>query len=442
MLDDQCAMTKEGAGSCPGTGARGRPSVSRRWLRSGSPARRDDTGPHDGVSRCGEAIPDELTPLLQEELAIDGRDPRRFEIDPTAVENAAGFRVLIVGAGMSGLLLAVRLRQAGIAFTMLEKNAGVGGTWYENRYPGCRVDIASHNYSYSFDPGDWEHFFGEHGEVRNYFARIAREYDLLDSIIFEAEVSSARYDEQRRGWTVAYETSDGTKHSIESTVLVSAVGQLNRPKIPDVEGREGFDGPQMHTAQWDAAVDLAGKRVAVVGSGASAFQLVPELAKTAERVIVFQRTPSWMMPNPGYHESVSPEVEWCLRCLPGYARWYRVLSLWPMADKAQARIAIDPSWDDGGLSCNAENKALREVLTAWIESQVHEPGLLEKVVPQYPPFGTRTLQDNGSWLGALQRNDVELVSSGVHRGDADRRGGRRRHGTRRRRDRLGDRFPR
>mgnify|MGYP000868159096 CR=1 FL=1 len=148
----------------------------------------------------------------------------------------------------------------------------------------------------------------------------------------------------------------------------------------------------------------------------SAFQLVPALAGRAKRLVVFQRRPSWMFPNPEYHAAVSPGHRWCLENVPEYARWYRVLSMWPQFDKAAGElIRVDPGWDDGGASCSAANRVMRDQLTAWIASQVADPALLEKVVPDYPPFGTRMLQDDGTWLSTLAREDVELVTSGVAR---------------------------
>ncbi len=363
---------------------------------------------------AGEAIPEKLSELCLEELALHEEDPRRRDISTAGRANAErdAFSVIIIGGGMSGLLLAYRLAQQGIEFQVLEKNDGVGGTWFENQYPGCRVDIASHAYSYSFDDRKWDSYFGEHDELRANFTRLAEEHDLIPHMEFGAEVSRAEYDDAAKKWTVEY-SQGGKAHSRTASVVVSAVGQLNRPRIPDVEGIDEFTGPQVHTAQWDSNIDLAGKRVAVVGTGASAFQLVPELAKQCSEVKVFQRKPPWMFPNAGYHEKVSPEHQWCLTHLPGYGRWYRFLSIWSMLDKADDRLGIDPAWDDGGRSCSAGNRAFRDDLETYVRSQVSDPDLLEAVIPDYPPFGTRTLQDNGSWLAALQKDHVELVAEGV-----------------------------
>lgn len=363
-----------------------------------------------------DAISEDARGFLLEELALGGSDARRLDIDRRALaRRGEAFRVVIIGAGMSGLLLGHRLAEQGIPFTILEKNPAVGGTWYENRYPGCRVDIASDSYSYSFLRGDWDHLFGPRPEVQRYFERFAESAGLAERIEFGAAVEEARWDEAQGQWHVRYRR-EGRTIETTATVLVSAVGLLNRPRIPEIEGRELFRGPQMHTAQWDDSVDLAGKRVAVVGTGASAFQLVPALADTTERLYVFQRRPSWMFPNPVYHAAVQPGHRWCLEHVPEYARWFRVLSMWPQFDKAAGElIRVDPCWDDGGASCSAANRAMRDDLAGWITSQVEDPELLAKVLPDYPPFGTRMLQDDGTWLATLAREDVELVASGVAR---------------------------
>lgn len=390
--------------------------VTREFFRSGASAQLDLADATVKKMLAFTVGLDDMEPLYERvmsaELDLGGTDPKRVEIDPEAVQRS-DINVVIIGAGMSGILLAIRLKQAGIPYTVLEKNSEVGGTWYENRYPGCRVDIASHAYSFSSEhEHDWQHFFGQQPELRQYFNTVAKRRDILQSIEFAATVASACFDEQAGNWKVSYEKA-GQQHELRSSVVISAVGQLNQPNLPAVEGRERFKGEQMHTARWPENLDYTGKRVAVVGSGATAFQMTPELAKTAEHVTVFQRTPQWMLPNPGYHDQVTEGHQWCFENLPGYARWFRFLSLWPMTDTGGKRIKVHADWDDGGLSCGPDNKKMRDILTAYIESQVDDPELLEKVVPQYPPFGTRLLQDNGSWLTTLQKDNVSLIAESV-----------------------------
>jgi 4-hydroxyacetophenone monooxygenase len=208
----------------------------------------------------------------------------------------------------------------------------------------------------------------------------------------------------------------GREETLEARALVSAVGQLNRPRIPEIEGLEQFEGPAFHSAAWRPEAPLDGRRVAVIGTGASAFQLVPELAGRAGRLLVFQRSPAWMIPNPSYHRSVSEGKKWLLAHVPYYARWYRFLLFWPGSDGLLPSLIVDPDWPHPERSVNAANDATRVAFTEYLKSQVgDDPELLAKVVPSYPPFGKRMLQDDGRWLAALKRDDVELVTDRIAR---------------------------
>jgi 4-hydroxyacetophenone monooxygenase len=362
----------------------------------------------------GEPVPDEYAPMMLEEMELDGEDQRALSWDDVPEARRRGLHVLVIGAGMSGILAAIRLEQAGIPYTVVEKNPAVGGTWYENRYPGCRVDVANHFYSYSFEPNEWVEFFSQRGELFAYFERVARDYGVRSKIRFEREVVSARWDEGSAHWDVRLRTQDGGEERLRANAIVSAVGQLNRPSLPEIPGRERFAGASFHSADWDETQDLSGKRVAVVGSGASAFQLVPEVAKQAARLSVFQRSPAWMTPNPIYHAKVSEGKKWLIRHVPAYARWYRFLLFWPGSDGLMPSLVIDPGWPHPERSVNALNEEQRVMFTAYLASQLgNRPDLLAKVTPSYPPFGKRMLQDNGSWLGALKRDNVELITCGI-----------------------------
>ena len=371
----------------------------------------------------GQPVPDEYVPMMLEELALDGEDsraPRWTRPVPAAVREK--FHVLVIGAGMSGLLQALRLKEAGIPFTVVEKNDSVGGTWYENRYPGCRVDIANHFYSYSFEPYPWSEYFSRRDELLAYFRRFAQRHGLEPYIRYNTEVTAARFNESTSLWEVEFKsTAAGAPAPAKMRVnaIVSAVGQLNRPKIPDIEGRERFKGVQLHSAEWDPKLDLRGKRVAVLGSGASAFQVVPEVAKIAAKLYVFQRSAPWMLPNPLYHEAVSPEFRWLVQHVPYYGRWFRFLIFWPGSDGILPAIRIDKNWPHPERAVNALNDQHRSHVLEYMKSQVNgNLELLEKVTPKFPFMGKRMLQDNGSWLRALQQPNVELISEGVTAMDA------------------------
>jgi 4-hydroxyacetophenone monooxygenase len=196
-------------------------------------------------------------------------------------------------------------------------------------------------------------------------------------------------------------------------MLVSGVGHFNRPHIPPIEGLDEFAGPCMHTARWDHTVQLAGKRIAVVGSGASAMQLVPALAGTAAQVVIFQRARQWAVPHPNCGRPVSPAVRHLLEYVPHYASWYRLRQLWRFGDRLHSALQVDPSWPDQEFSVSAINDKHRRAVTYYIESELEgRPDLLAGSVPDYPIYGKRPLIDHG-WYRALRRHDVQLVSAAV-----------------------------
>ncbi|MGZ4703826.1 MAG: NAD(P)-binding domain-containing protein [Acidimicrobiales bacterium] len=361
-------------------------------------------------------VPPEYVPMMLEELELDGRDARDLGWgEQIPGEAKQDFHVVVIGCGMSGLLAAIRLDEAGIPFTVIEKNAGPGGTWFENRYPGCRVDVGNHFYCYSFEPNDeWTEFFAQHGELQAYFESCMNRYLVGDRIRFETEVTSARYDEAEHTWAVEVRGADGTTDVLEADAVISAVGQLNRPRLPDIPGRDSFGGVAMHSAQWIDETDLRGKRVAVIGTGASAFQIVPTIAEEVAHLTVFQRSAPWMFPNPNYHAKVGDGVKWALEHLPYYGRWYRFLLFWPGCDGGLDAMRIDPDWPHQDRACSEVNDIVREMFTQYMADQIGDDAeLLAKVVPDYVCLGKRTLQDNGSWLAALTRDDVELVDDPI-----------------------------
>jgi 4-hydroxyacetophenone monooxygenase len=355
---------------------------------------------------CQE-VPDEYIPMMLEEMELDGRDDRSSPFVQTDVD------VVVIGLGMSGLLAAIRLQEAGIPYTVVEKNAGVGGTWWENRYPGARVDVGNHFYCYSFEPSDqWTEYFAQQPELQAYFQGVMDKHDVGAQVRFGTEVTGATWVGDH--WEVHLDTGE----SLAAKAVISAVGQLNRPHVPDVPG--AFDGPQFHTARWDHDVDLTGKDVVMVGAGATGFQVAPTIAEQVKSLTVIQRTAQWMFPNPNYHESVGPGVRWALRHLPFYGRWYRFLIFWPGCDTGLVAAKVDPAWADNPAAVSEVNQLTRVMFTDWITSQVGDDAeLLAKVVPDYPPTAKRTLQDNGSWLRCLTRPNVELVRAGVDRLESD-----------------------
>ena len=367
-----------------------------------------------------EEVPAEYVPMLMEEMELDGTDARRVT-PPTNRSVRSDFPVVVIGCGQSGLLAGIRLQEAGIPFTIIEKNAGVGGTWWENTYPGARVDVGNHFYCYSFEPSDtWTEFFARQPELQGYFESVMYRHGIEPHVRWSTEVLGARWDDDRATWTVQVRDDRGEESSLSARAVISAVGQLNRPNTPDLPGQDVFAGPAFHSARWDHDVDLTGKRVAMVGAGASGFQIAPTIAPEVGQLTVFQRTAQWMFPNPNYHETVGPGVRWALRHLPFYGRWYRFLILWPGCDKGLEAARVDPDYPDQDRAVSETNEFTRQMFTDWIVSQVDDdPELIAKVVPDYPATGKRTLQDNGSWLRTLTRDNVELVRTGIDHLEAD-----------------------
>lgn len=365
-----------------------------------------------------EHVSDDYVPLILEEMDLEGVDPRRPAALPP--ESATDLPVVVIGCGESGILAGIRLKQANIPFTIVEKNAGPGGTWWENSYPGARVDVANHFYCYSFEPNnDWTHFFAEQHELRDYFTKVMTKHDLTEHIRWNTEAVAAEWNDDDGVWIVSLRGDDGRTSTMNARALITAVGQLNRPHIPEFDGADTFVGPSFHSAAWDHSVDLSGKRVALIGAGASGFQIAPAIADRVERLTVFQRTAQWMFPNAMYHDEVGDGVRWAMRHLPFYGRWYRFLVLWPGADKGLDAAEGDPNYADQDYAVSDINAAARMMFSQWITSQVgdapNSQDLLAKVLPDYPATGKRTLQDNGSWLRTLQRDNVELVRTPIHK---------------------------
>jgi 4-hydroxyacetophenone monooxygenase len=362
-----------------------------------------------------EPVPPEYVPMLLEEMELDGRDSRAVRGTP------ADFPVVVIGCGESGLLAGIRLKEAGIPFTIVEKNAGVGGTWWQNTYPGARVDVGNHFYCYSFEPTDqWTHFFAEQPELQAYFQSVMDKHDIGRHVRWETEVTQATWDDDTATWTVHARDRTGATTTLQARAVISAVGQLDRPHLPHIEGAQDFAGPAFHSSQWDHSVDVHGKRVAMIGAGASGFQIAPAIADTVDSLTVFQRTAQWMFPNPNYHEPVGAGVQWALRHLPFYGRWYRFLLFWPGCDKGLAAAYVDPDYPDQQKAVSEINEITRIMFTEWITSQVaDDPDLLAKVIPDYPATGKRTLQDNGSWLRTLTRDNVELVRTDIDHIESD-----------------------
>jgi 4-hydroxyacetophenone monooxygenase len=362
----------------------------------------------------GEPVPQVYEPMMAETLG--------FATVPTPVPEApvpAEFSVLVIGAGIAGLLAAATLREMGIEHLVLEKNADVGGTWLENDYPGAGVDTPSYLYSYSFRSRPWSTHFGKRDEVHRYLREFADAYRLHSSIRYGVEVESATWDPAAQRWTVTAVGRDGRRQRHSAAVLISATGQLNRPKVPEVPGIDGFSGPIFHSARWPEDLDVTGKRVAVIGTGASAMQVVPAIADRVAALTVFQRSPHWVAPNENYFREIGEDKHWLHANVPFYQAWYRARLAWTFNDKVHPSLQVDPDWEHPRRSVNAVNDAHRRLFTRYLESELDgREDLQGKALPDYPPFGKRMLLDNG-WFAALRKDNVELVAEAVEEITAD-----------------------
>lgn len=363
------------------------------------------------MSNCmGEQVPVDYATMMREEMGLAPRfEPDRIR----SLASRTEYPVVIVGAGASGLCMAVQLKLAGVPFTILEKNPELGGTWYENRYPDCGVDTPSFWYSYSFNPSDWSRYYSKRDDVHAYFARTAREFGILDSIQFGQRVEQARFDEDESIWEITSTGPDGTTSTTRARFMVSAVGQLNQPKVPDLPGADTFRGTQFHSAAWPSGLDLTGKKVAVVGTGASAMQLVPAIADQVSELTIYQRSPQWVAPNAEYTREVSPQSTYLMQHVPLYKAWYRMRQVWAFGDKIFDSLIIDPEWTDRNEAINSVNDGYRRHFTKYIRAKLEgRDDLLAKALPDYPPFGKRMLLDNG-WFDALRLPQVSLVTDPI-----------------------------
>lgn len=363
----------------------------------------------------GVAVPDEYVEMLMEESALW---PRRHQQDlATSVESSTP-HVAIIGAGLSGVGVAVYLKKAGIPFTIYEKNDGPGGTWYDNRYPGCGVDTSSHIYSYSFalNPA-WQRYFSKQPELLAYIENCIARFDLGPHIKFGSAIAAANYDATSRRWRLTVDTGSGGKADVEADIVVSALGQLNVPAVPEIKGLDSFAGDVVHTARWRPDLDVEGKRVAIVGSGASAVQLGPTLADIVSKLTIFQRSPQWLSSRPHYHQPVNEGDRWAFANVPDYLEWHRLTLLWQFGDRLHPALMMDDGPD--GLRPSPQNNSLRELFTSYIKEKLADrPDLLAKSLPDYPPMAKRVPIDFG-WYDMLRRSNVELVDNGVDHIEAD-----------------------
>ncbi len=311
--------------------------------------------------------------------------------------------VIIIGAGFGGLGLAIQLKRAGrSSFIVLERAGEIGGTWRDNVYPGCACDVPAMLYSFSFERSDdWTRIYPAQAEILAYLKRICDRERLREHIRFHCDVSEARFDEAAGIWAVTLAGGD----VVRSRVLVGALGPLNKPNFGGIPGRERFAGPSFHSSQWDDAVDLTGKNVAVIGTGASAIQFIPQIAPRAGKLTIFQRTPPWVIPrNDG---PVDPLHQLARRLVPAYARLVRLAIYWMLEVRALGFV-VNPKL------LERQERDVRK----FIERNVVDPVLRAKVTPAYRA-GCKRILLSDDYYPALARANVELLAGGAKEIRAD-----------------------
>jgi 4-hydroxyacetophenone monooxygenase len=373
----------------------------------------------------GEQVSEAYVPMLLEQVGLQVSDQQMLNLVQAATQDDVqsgaqtnDIHIAIIGAGASGLCAAIQLGKLGIPYTIFEKNAEVGGTWYENRYPGCAVDTPNHFYQFSFEPNNnWPNYFSQRDAIQAYLQHCADKYEVRQHIRFNTEVSSLVFDEATQTWTIQAKnkTTEQTAHveHIQANAVICAVGQLNRPAIPKLPGLEQYQGQVIHTAQWPDQIDLTGKKVALIGTGASAVQVGPAIAAQVESLAVLQRSGSWVVRRPNIDGVVSEDTKWVLNNVPFYAPWYRFQLFWAFGDGLFEALKIDPTWEGGSESISAFNARLRESMMKHIRRELAgRDDLLKKVVPDFPPFGKRVLGDAG-WYSMLKRDNVRLETGAI-----------------------------
>ena len=359
-----------------------------------------------------EPEPDAID-LWLEELALNPW-ARGLEWSREPTQRREDFSVTIIGAGMGGLNAAIQLKRAGIPFSVVEKNSGVGGTWYENRYPGARVDTPSRLYTHVFGVDySYAYPFCPWTENRKCFDWVADTFGVRGDITFETEVRSLAWDEAASMWDITVDGREG-RRTLRSNAVITAVGFLNRPNMPEIPGMERFHGPSWHSAHWPAEFDPKGKRVAVIGTGCTGYQMVPELALEAGHVTVFQRTPQWLFGAPGYRSPFPSQVPWLDRNLPYHTNFMRLRIASGFIAGFGPLAQVDPHFQDEHATSRI-NKVARDNCIAFLKEKLGDPDLVEKMTPEHPVLSARPVlvDPEYSILDAIQRDTVTLVTDGI-----------------------------
>lgn len=359
----------------------------------------------------GAPVPAEALGVVMEQAGFQLSQP----IIARTTSPTPEFSVAVLGAGMSGIFASVALADAGFTHEIFEASDDIGGTWRINSYPGAAVDTPSMYYSYSFElEPNWTKYFPSGTEYQEYLRHVVDKYDVKQRIRFNTEITSLAWDDAAQEWIIGV-SSNGVAGTHRANAVITAAGFLNRPTIPDVAGSETFTGTQLHTARWDHSLDLTGKRVGVVGAGATSIQVVDAITNSVEHLTLFQRQAHWVRPNTLGDGAIPDSERWLQRAVPFYDRWQRARTYWLSSDRNYPAYRADPAWmAENPLSISAANDVVMQSCLGHLRSSFgHDPELLAKMTPDFPVHGKRIIRDPGGYYAALASEKASVVSDAI-----------------------------
>jgi 4-hydroxyacetophenone monooxygenase len=321
--------------------------------------------------------------------------------------------VLIVGAGVCGIAVAIQMERLGIPYRIIDRQSDLGGTWHINDYPEARVDVSSQIYQYTFEKRyPWTEFFARAAETKRYLHHCAGKYGVIEKITYRTEVLGAAWDDAAHRWVVRIRTEGRAEASIEADFLISAAGLFNKPKLPNIPGIGDFAGEIFHTTEWNHSVDFAGKRVAQIGTGSTGVQFAQHVANRASHLTIYQRTANWVLEMKGYRDSVPQGLRWMFENFPFYWNWHNYGTYFANA-QLELLHDMDPEWQRAGGVISKRNDSLKASAESYIRRRLTDkPQLIDKVIPRFPPLARRPTIDNG-WYDTLLRDNVDLVTDPI-----------------------------
>ncbi|MEV6232071.1 NAD(P)/FAD-dependent oxidoreductase [Saccharopolyspora shandongensis] len=350
----------------------------------------------------------EYYPMLLEQGGFHTARPvvPRTEPLPEAIDLA------IIGGGLAGIAAALTARREGVRYRIYERNDDIGGTWLTQTYPGVGVDTPSSYYSLSAEINpDWSSYYPRGGEYQEYLREVVGRHGIREHVAFGTEVEALTWDDDAARWRIRVRDADGTRIE-DAAVVLTAAGYLNRPQFPKAPGRDRFRGLSVHSGEWHPGLDLTGKRVAVIGAGCTAAQIVDAIADDVAHLTLFQRQPHWVAPRKRDSDDVPEHHRWLGRHVPFYANWLRLKAFWGSADNGYPVVIVDPEWAATHRSISRANDILLQDCLAYIDRTFGAGSeLAAKVTPDFAPFGKRIIRDPGGYYDALTRDHVDVVAA-------------------------------